>query len=87
MEDKYLFTIENLTKKYMQGEKEIKALDNVNLNVKAGEDIAIIGPSAFLTFIVVSIFISLKILVAGLILKRQTLEIVKSVWLYKIMHF
>ena len=45
MEAKYLFTIENLTKKYMQGEKEIKALDNVNLNVKAGEDIAIIGPS------------------------------------------
>lgn len=40
-----ILKIENLTKKYSQGENEIVALDNVSFSVEKGEFLAIIGPS------------------------------------------
>jgi putative ABC transport system ATP-binding protein len=37
--------IENLTKSYMLGKREVQALTNLNLEVKKGEFISIMGPS------------------------------------------
>ena len=37
--------IENLTKTYMLGKREVQPLTNLNLDVKRGEFIAIMGPS------------------------------------------
>jgi len=40
-----IIKISNLTKIYNAGENEVRALDNVNLNIDAGEFTAIVGPS------------------------------------------
>ncbi|MEG1004143.1 ABC transporter ATP-binding protein [Clostridium sp.] len=40
-----IIKIENLTKKYGEGDNEVVALNSVNLTVNAGEFVAIIGPS------------------------------------------
>lgn len=40
-----MIKIENLKKSYYLGEEEIKAIDNVTLNVEKGEYLAIVGPS------------------------------------------
>ena len=40
-----ILEIRNLCKTYGQGETEVKALDNITLDVKQGEFVAIIGPS------------------------------------------
>ena len=40
-----MIKIENLKKSYFLGEEEIKAIDNVTLNVEKGEYLAIVGPS------------------------------------------
>jgi putative ABC transport system ATP-binding protein len=40
-----ILEIRNLCKTYGQGETEVKALDNISLDVKQGEFVAIIGPS------------------------------------------
>ena len=37
--------IKNLCKVYGKGEVEVKALDNINLNIEQGEFVAIVGPS------------------------------------------
>lgn len=37
--------VKNLCKVYGSGEAEIKALDNINLNIEQGEFVAIVGPS------------------------------------------
>lgn len=37
--------IENLTKNYMLGKREVQALSNLNLEVKKGEFVSIMGPS------------------------------------------
>lgn len=37
--------VNNLSKVYGSGEAEIKALDNINLNIEQGEFVAIVGPS------------------------------------------
>ena len=37
--------VKNLSKVYGSGEAEIKALDNINLNIEQGEFVAIVGPS------------------------------------------
>ena len=42
---KPIIKIENLSKIYNAGENEVRALDNVNLNIEAGEFTAIVGPS------------------------------------------
>ncbi|MBP5298999.1 MAG: ABC transporter ATP-binding protein [Lachnospiraceae bacterium] len=40
-----ILEIRNLCKTYGQGETEVKALDNISIDVKQGEFVAIIGPS------------------------------------------
>lgn len=40
-----LIELKNVTKKYIQGNEEIKALDNVSVTIKKGEFVAIIGAS------------------------------------------
>ncbi|MDV4151965.1 ABC transporter ATP-binding protein [Clostridium sp. AL.422] len=40
-----LIEIKNLCKIYGEGEAEVKALDNINLNIEQGEFVAIVGPS------------------------------------------
>ena len=40
-----MIKIENLKKSYFLGDEEIKAIDNVTLEVKKGEYVAIVGPS------------------------------------------
>lgn len=40
-----ILRVENLTKRYGQGENEVTALDNVSFSVNKGEFVAIIGPS------------------------------------------
>ena len=40
-----ILKIENITKKYANGDKELYALDNVSFTVNQGEFIAIVGPS------------------------------------------
>ncbi len=42
---KPVLQIENLTKTYMLGKREVPALSNLNLTVNAGEFVAIMGPS------------------------------------------
>ena len=37
--------VKNLCKVYGKGEAEVKALDNINLNIEQGEFVAIVGPS------------------------------------------
>lgn len=37
--------LQNISKSFMMGEEEIKALDNINFSVKKGEFVSIIGPS------------------------------------------
>ena len=40
-----MIKLENVTKTFTMGEEKIKALDNINFNVKKGEFVSIIGPS------------------------------------------
>jgi ABC-type glutathione transport system ATPase component len=40
-----LIQVENLTKVYGTGETSVTALDHVNLEVNAGEFVAVMGPS------------------------------------------
>lgn len=40
-----IIEIKTLSKSFMMGEEEIKAIDNINLKVEKGEFISIIGPS------------------------------------------
>lgn len=40
-----LLRVENLSKSYGKGEAKVKALKNINLSIKKGEFIAIVGPS------------------------------------------
>ena len=40
-----LIEIRDLCKVYGEGEAEVKALDNINLNIEQGEFVAIVGPS------------------------------------------
>lgn len=42
---KYALQLKNITKKYHDGESENTVLNNVNLDVKQGEFVAIVGPS------------------------------------------
>ena len=40
-----ILKVENLTKSYGSGEAKVDALKNVNLSIKKGEFVAIVGPS------------------------------------------
>lgn len=40
-----IIEIKALSKSFMMGEEEIKAIDNINLKLEKGEFISIIGPS------------------------------------------
>lgn len=40
-----MIKLKNITKSFQMGEEKIKALDNINFEVKEGEFISIIGPS------------------------------------------
>ncbi len=40
-----MIEISNLTKAYIMGDTEVKALDNINLSIKENEFVSIIGPS------------------------------------------
>lgn len=40
-----LIEVKNLSKVYGSGEAEVKALENINLNIEQGEFVAIVGPS------------------------------------------
>ena len=41
----FAFSVRSLSKIYQMGEEEVKALDSVDLNVPAGDYVAIMGPS------------------------------------------
>ena len=43
--NKIMIELKNICKSFVLGGEEIKALDNVNFNVKKGEFVSIIGPS------------------------------------------
>jgi len=43
--DEYVIVTENINKIYGKGDIQVNALENVNINIKKGEYIAIIGPS------------------------------------------
>lgn len=45
MADKNIVTIRNLSKIYRQGEINVTALDNISLNIEAGEFLTLMGPS------------------------------------------
>lgn len=40
-----LIELDNLTKTYRRGREDIRALDGINLNIRAGEFVAVVGPS------------------------------------------
>lgn len=40
-----MILVENMTKIYRNGENEVAALKDVNLHIRAGEFVAIMGPS------------------------------------------
>ena len=44
-EAKTVLKLKNVSKKYKYGDQVVKALDNVNLDIKSGEIIVILGPS------------------------------------------
>jgi putative ABC transport system ATP-binding protein len=41
----HILELHDVTKVYKMGEREIRALNGVNLNVKKGEFLSIVGPS------------------------------------------
>lgn len=41
----YIIEANNLTKKYQIGDEELKALDNISLNISRGEFVSVVGPS------------------------------------------
>ena len=41
----YIIEVNNLTKKYQVGDEELKALDNISLNISRGEFVSVVGPS------------------------------------------
>ncbi|HOV91549.1 MAG TPA: ABC transporter ATP-binding protein [Candidatus Kapabacteria bacterium] len=45
MEDSIIIKLENIVKRYDMGETQVLALDNINLEVKRNEYVAIMGPS------------------------------------------
>lgn len=40
-----LLTLQGISKRYLQGELEVNALSDINLEVKEGEFAALVGPS------------------------------------------
>lgn len=45
MTDSVILSAENLTKRYLSGEEEVRALNGVSLSIEAGEFVAMHGPS------------------------------------------
>lgn len=43
---KSMITISNMTKKYVTGDQELLANNNINLTINKGEFVVILGPSA-----------------------------------------
>lgn len=41
-----MITISNMTKKYVTGDQELLANNNINLTINKGEFVVILGPSA-----------------------------------------
>ena len=72
--EKILLEIKNLSKNYHNKQNEIKAIDNLNLNIYQDEILAIVGPSGCGKSTLLSILSGIEKESSGKIIKHQNLK-------------
>ena len=75
MDNDILLKIVNLSKNYYNKENEIKAIENLNINVKKNEILAIVGPSGCGKSTLLSILANLEKKTSGEIIKNKNLKL------------